>query len=85
MAGCILGHMHGHELAGAMHAWNDRSRALALTYRSAAQDVLWVRGSRWGGYTHASDAPEWIGVDENVRDEDEQNNAVSVCMDGSLL
>ena len=33
-------------------------------------------GSRWGSYTHANNSPEWIGVDENVRDAE-----CSVCME----
>ena len=53
------------------HAWNERARALALIGSTGRV----MGGSRWGGYTHASDAPEWIGVDEKVRDEE-----CSICL-----
>ena len=54
------------------HPWNDRSRALALVGSTGRV----MGGSRWGGYTQANDSPEWIGIDEPVRDEE-----CPVCME----
>ena len=61
---------HGLEMTGGMHGTNELAHCALIGSTGRV-----MGGSRWGDYTHASDAPEWIGVDEKVRDEE-----CSICL-----